>query len=394
MSYHSSPEASSTQMKRTQMFIELHLIQNFAPANLNRDDTGNPKDCEFGGVRRARISSQCIKRAIRHEPVFEQITGKPNGKRTKWFIDKRLTPMLVAAGKPEAEAHKVASEFLTAFASKLEKDTAKTAVLLYFSKAELQGIVDALAANWADVAAADDKKHADAIAQLVKGLVKEYKNRTSAPDIALFGRMLAEKPELNIDAACQVAHAISTHRVTMEMDFYTAVDDLQPEDTAGAGMMGFTAYDSACFYRYARLDWEQLVENLDGDVDLAHRTVEGFLRASVSAIPTGKQNSFAAQNPPSFLLAVVKPRGMAWSLANAFERPVRPGSDGLTAPSVAALDAYWGHLVAVYGLEDGAKVTALALDDDLPLQNLKDYRVPTLEAWVKATLEALPAGEA
>ncbi len=376
------------------MFIELHLIQNFAPANLNRDDTGNPKDCEFGGVRRARISSQCIKRAIRHEPVFERITGQPNGKRTKRFIDKRLTPMLVDAGKPEAEARKVATEFFTAFASKLEKDAAKTAVLLYFSPAELQGMVDALAAAWADVSASDDKKRAEAIGQLVKGLVKQYKDRTSAPDIALFGRMLAEKPELNIDAACQVAHAISTHRVTMEMDFYTAVDDLQPEDTAGASMMGFVAYDSACFYRYARLDWEQLIKNLDGDVGLARRTVEGFLRASVAAIPTGKQNSFAAQNPPSFLLAVVKPQGMAWSLTNAFERPVRPGNEGLTAPSVAALDAYWGRLVAVYGLEPNAKIAALALDGDLPLQNLKDYCAPTLEAWVKATVEALPAGEA
>ncbi len=374
------------------MFIELHLIQNFAPANLNRDDTGNPKDCEFGGVRRARISSQCIKRAIRREPVFEQTTGKPLGERTKRFIGK-LTEMLTAAGKPEAEAQKVASEFLSAFASKLEKDAAKTAVLLYFSPAELQGMVDALATAWADVSASDDKKRAEAIGQLVKGLVKQYKDRTSAPDIALFGRMLAEKPELNIDAACQVAHAISTHRVTMEMDFYTAVDDLQPEDTAGAGMMGFTAYDSACFYRYARLDWEQLVKNLDDDVDLARRTVEGFLRASVAAIPTGKQNAFAAQNPPSFLLAVVKPQGMAWSLANAFERPVRPGNEGLTAPSVAALDAYWGRLAAVYGLEPNTQVVALALDGDLPLQNLKAYCVPTLEAWINATMKALPAGE-
>jgi CRISPR system Cascade subunit CasC len=301
---------------------------------------------------------------------------------------------LVAAGKSEAEAQKAATEFLPAFASKLDKDPTKTAVLLYFSPAELQGIVDALAADWAAVTDADDKTRAGAMTQLAKGLVKEYKNRTSAPDIALFGRMLAEKPELNIDAACQVAHAISTHRVTMEMDFYTAVDDLQPDDTAGAGMMGFIAYDSACFYRYARLDWQQLVENLDGDAALARRAVEGFLRASVSAIPTGKQNSFAAQNPPGFLLAVVKPQGMAWSLTNAFERPVRPGNDGLTAPSVAALDDYWGRLAAVYGLEAGAQVAVLALDDDLPLQNLQDYRVATLEEWVEATLEALPAGEA
>jgi CRISPR system Cascade subunit CasC len=376
------------------MFVEVHAIQNFAPANLNRDDTGNPKDCEFGGVRRARISSQCLKRAIRSEEVFKQTIGTPTGERTKRFVGK-LTGMLVAAGKPEDEAQKVVSEFVAAFASKPDsRDPTQTAVLLYFSPAELQGIVNALAADWDAVTDADDKMRAGAMGQLARGLVREYKDRTSAPDIALFGRMLAEKPELNIDAACQVAHAISTHRVTMEMDFYTAVDDLRPEDTAGAGMMGFTAYDSACFYRYARLDWEQLVENLDDDAALARRTVEGFLRASVSAIPTGKQNSFAAQNPPSFLLAVVKSRGMAWSLANAFERPVRPGQEGLIAPSVAALDAYWGRLVDVYGLPDGTKVAALALDGDLPLQVLQDDRVATLEEWVAATLEALPAGEA
>lgn len=376
------------------MFIELHLIQNFAPANLNRDDTGNPKDCEFGGVRRARISSQCLKRAIRKEPVFAETTSRPNAERTKRFVGK-LTAMLVAAGKPEAEAQKVVGEFLAAFASKLDgKDATQTAVLLYFSPSELQGMVDLLNANWPALTVADDKKRAETLASLVKGLVKEYKDRTSAPDIALFGRMLAEKPELNIDAACQVAHAISTHRVTMEMDFYTAVDDLPRDDTSGSAMMGFTAYDSACFYRYTRLDWEQLVKNLDGDVALARRTVEGFLRATVAAIPTGKQNTFAAHNPPAFLLAVVKPQGMAWSLANAFEKPIRPTPDGLTAPSVAALDAYWGRLVAVYGLPAGTKVVVLTLDANLSLSALKEACVPTLEAWVKATMEALPAGEA
>jgi CRISPR system Cascade subunit CasC len=379
------------QNKETTMFIELHLIQNFAPANLNRDDTGNPKDCEFGGVRRARISSQCLKRATRSAPIFSEITGAPNAQRTKRFVDK-LTTLLIETGKPDVEAQAVVTAFLPAFASKLDgKDPKLTAVLLYFSEAELQGIVDALAAAWP--ALADDTKRADALKQVTRDLIKQYKARTSAPDIALFGRMLAEKPELNIDAACQVAHAISTHRVAMEMDFYTAVDDLRPDDTAGSAMMGFTAYDSACFYRYLRLDWEQLVKNLDQDISLARRTVEGFLRAAVVAIPTGKQNSFAAQNPPAFMLAVVKPSGMAWSLANAFERPVR-AHDGLTGPSVAALDRYWERLVAVYGLEPGTQVAVLALEDDLPLKALQDSRVPTMQAWVETVLEAVPTVEA
>lgn len=373
------------------MFIELHIIQNFAPSNLNRDDTGNPKDCEFGGVRRARISSQCFKRAIRLAPIFVETTGRPNAERTKRFVDK-LSQKLVEKGKPLDEAQKVVSEFLSAFASKLEKNGDKTAVLLYFSPDELDGMVSELLENWAEII--DEKSRKESLENLVKKLIKQYKGRTSAPDVALFGRMLAEKPELNIDAACQVAHAISTHRVTMEMDFYTAVDDLQSDDTAGAGMMGFTAYDSACLYRYARLDWEQLVKNLDGDIPLARRTVEGFLRAAVAAIPSGKQNAFAAYNPPAFLLAVIKPHGMAWSLVNAFEKPVRADHTGLTFPSIAALDAYWNRLVSVYGLEKNAKVFALALEENVPLSALKPYQVQTLETWIEETLKALPTEEA
>jgi CRISPR system Cascade subunit CasC len=368
------------------MFVELHMIQNFAPANLNRDDTNNPKDCEFGGVRRARISSQCIKRAIRNAPVFAKTTRVEVGTRTKWLIDTCLLPQLVDAGKSEEEATAILTEFVPKYASKLDKDKTKTAVLLYLSQAEIQRIAQALLENWEGLP--------DGAERLVKTLVKGQKDWTSAPDIALFGRMLAEQPQLNLEAACQVAHAISTHRVTMEMDFYTAVDDLNPEDTAGAGMMGFTGFDSACFYRYARIDWKQLVANLNGEADLARRTVEGFLRAAVAAVPSGKQTSFAANNPPDFLLAVVRQDGMGWSLANAFERPVRPHrDDGLVAPSVTALDTYWGRLCQIYGTDTLASAAALALDADLSLVSLKEAQVANLEAWVASVIKALPAGE-
>ena len=368
------------------MYIELHLIQNFAPANLNRDDTNNPKDCEFGGVRRARISSQCMKRAIRNAPIFAETTGMEIGQRTKRVIERLCKQIGVA--RPEAEVNAILSAFVPAFLSKLDKDGQRTAVLLYLSSAEIEGISNKLLENWAELT--DEKKRPAAAERLAKEFVKEYKGRTSAPDIALFGRMLAEKPELNLDAACQVAHALSTHRVTMEMDFYTAVDDLNPDDTAGAGMMGFTGYNSACFYRYARLDWEQLVKNLGDDRDLALRTVEGFLRATVQAVPTGKQNNFAAQNPPSFLLAVVRNGGAAWSLANAFEKPVRAGREsGLVEPSVNALDSYWGRLAAVYGKKSIAATAALALDSGLVLEALKTAQVPDLDAWIEAVMQPI-----
>lgn len=373
------------------MFIELHLIQNFAPANLNRDDTNNPKDCEFGGQRRARISSQSLKRAIRYMPVFAATTLVELGERSKWMT-RPIKDKLVAAGKDEQTATEVATAFVTAYASKMDgKSPEKTSVLLYFSRQEIEAIVAGLLANWDDAVAVAPK---GTLNDLVKTLHKETKGRTGAPDIALFGRMLAEKPDLNIDAACQVAHAISTHRINMEMDFYTAVDDLQTtgqEEGAGAGMMGFTNFNSACFYRYTRIDWEQLVKNLDGNTGLAQRTVEGFLRAAIDAIPSGKQNSFAAQNPTSLAMAVVREDRQSWNLANAFEKAVYPRRDsGLIEPSIVELDKFWSNLTRIR--DDAEFKTVAVLTDQYQdtLDTLQPYAKPTLSDWIDAVNTALP----
>ena len=380
------------------MFIELHMIQNFVPSNLNRDDTNNPKDCEFGGHRRARISSQSLKRAIRYEPIFAKTTEAELGERSKWMT-KPIKERLIEAGKDEEMALAVAKAFVKSYASKLDgKNDEKTSVLIYWSQSEVQTIVDGLLANWDGAVTAAEK--GNTIASLVKSLQKETKDRTSAPDIALFGRMLAEKPDLNIDAACQVSHAISTHRINMEMDFYTAVDDLlakgeirtaEGEEEVGAGMMGFTNFNSACFYRYARLDWGQLVDNLGGDSALAQRTVEGFLRAAIDAIPTGKQNSFAAQNPTSLAMAVVREDGKSWNLANAFERPVRPNrNSGLIEPSLEAFDKFWGNLNRA---RDDAELKAVAVFTDQyqdSLNHLHSHLQANLSGWVNAVNNALP----
>jgi CRISPR system Cascade subunit CasC len=195
--------------------------------------------------------------------------------------------------------------------------------------------------------------------------------------------------DMNVDAACQVAHAISTSKVDFEMDFFTAVDDLKSRDEdAGAGMLGTVEFNSACFYRYANIDLGQLTRNLLGiDVNnpsperirdaqkIALNIVEAFLKASVSAIPTGKQNTFAAHNPPSLVFAVVRSSGL-WSLANAFEKPVRADSQhGLIGGSVAALDSYWGKLVKGYGGGSVIGAAAFKLDEDPAFTALKSYEV-------------------
>lgn len=379
------------------MIIELHLIQNFAPSNLNRDDTNNPKDCVFGGVRRARISSQCLKRAIRHAPSFAQTTGVETGIRTR-LIAGEFAKRFVAAGASPEGARVMAAALAGAYTAKPKKgkekqgggeeagepEAERTNVLVYLSPQEIDTLAATVVNNWQ----AAVEGGADWLQKVVEDHIKESKGRASAPDITLFGRMLADRPETNVDAACQVAHAISTHRVSMDIDFFTAVDDLQPGEETGAGMMGVTGFNSATFYRYARLDWNQLVENLYGDSRLAHRAVEGFLRAAVEAVPTGKQNSFAAHNPPSFLLGVARGHGMGWSLANAFERPVNGGMAGLVGPSVQALDSYWGRMVTVYGFEGSA--AALALDETIELEALAAYEVADFETWIGTLLAPLP----
>lgn len=364
------------------MFIEIHIIQNFAPSNLNRDDTNNPKDCEFGGVRRARISSQCIKRAVRCEPIFTETTQVPSGERTRWLaMDIKKT--LLENGKDEEQALSEATAFISALLGGMDgTKPERSKVLFYISDEEKTHIANTLLENWDNT---DENKYAN----LVKEYKKLFENRSSSPDIALFGRMLAEDPKLSMDASCQVAHAISTHRVNMDVDFFTAVDDLLVEDESGAGMMGVIGFNSACFYRYACLDWEQLLKNLDGNRNLAVKTVRGFLLSSICAIPTGKQNSFAAQNPPSFIMTVVRHNGAAWSLVNAFEKPVTADrTHGLVENSILALDQYWGDLSRVYGGEH--KLAVLSLDENINLENTKEAVVANVNVLVQAVTDALP----
>ena len=358
------------------MIIELHIIQNFAPSCLNRDDTNSPKDCEFGGHRRARLSSQCSKRGIR--TCFEEAMLLPSeylARRSKRIVEE-VSGRLAKEGRDAGHAAKVVEAALKG-AKLTVKDDGKTQYLLFLGEGEIAALTNLCETHWDALAKVappeddDDKKTArkrksaakEAVPKEVQKELADLLDGGKAADLALFGRMLADLPDKNIDAACQVAHAISTNKVSAEFDFYTAVDDLKPEDTAGADMMGTVEFNSPCFYRYANVDVQQLTKNLHGDGELAHKTVEAFIRAAVTAIPTGKQNSMAAQNPPSFILAVVRDSGL-WSLANAFVDPVRPNRDGdLVHHSIARLEQYWDSLVKVYGDDQIRGHWALALDD-------------------------------
>lgn len=400
------------------MIIELHILQNFAPANLNRDDTGSPKDCEFGGHRRARISSQCFKRAMRQAFKEQKLIDEINlASRTKRLVGQ-LAGQLKAKGKNEDEAKRVVEALLggASLKAKEEKGEIKTQYLLFLGSDEIAAVAELCDKHWEALLkvvpaeasldeqsvkkgkAKDAKKAAkDAvppeISKAMLDALRGGKKGTNAADLALFGRMLADLPDKNFHAASQVAHALSTNKLSVEFDFYTAVDDLKPDDNQGSDMLGTVEFNSACFYRYTNIDTEQLKKNLDGDVELIDKTIEAFLRAAVTAIPTGKQNSMAAHNPPSFVLAVAREAGM-WSLANAFVQPIRPTHEGdLVANSIKALDDYWGQLAAMYGSGQikGKWLASLAPNG---LVNLKDDKAANWDAVVTNVLGLLKGGAA
>lgn len=342
------------------LFIEFHLIQNFAPSNLNRDDTGAPKDAIFGGHRRARISSQCLKRAAREWFNSSQLFPVGSlGTRTR-HLDRVVTEELRKLGINDPGVfNEIVKLSLKGKKSKddndkdeSDKEIEKTlAYLLFLSEPEIQGFKE-LIAKHADVlvALAGKKKiKATDLPEEFKGAVKACLLRSKAADIALFGRMLADLPQANQDAACQVAHALSTHRIEREFDYFTAVDDKGDANETGAGMIGQVEFNSATFYRYAVVDAHKLVANLQGDRQLAMTAMGAFVQAAVRAIPSGKQNTFAAHNPPSFVGVVVR-HASPFNLANAFEKPVWPKHDKeLTALSVERLADQDDKISAVYG---------------------------------------------
>ena len=380
--------------------LELHILQNFAPSNLNRDDTGSPKDTLFGGHRRGRISSQCLKRAVR-EYVRGNGAMLPESAlavRTK-RVSQELVAALTARGRDEEEAKRKVTVALGGMGLKI--DDGKSQYLLFLARSEIERLTNLIEEQWDAISLAEEagekktgraaKQAAkDAAAEIGKAM-KDLLDGGKAVDLALFGRMLADLPEKNRDAACQVAHAMSTHAIEREFDFYTAVDDLKPEDTAGADMLGTVEFTSACFYRYAAVDLGKLVDNLAGDIDLAVAGVEAFLRASIRAKPTGKQNSFAAHNDPGYVVLAVRKDADPRSLANAFEKPVRANRDvSLTGVSVEQLERTWEQLEAAYGQAGSALTLNLtetashvgeqvATADDLVSQAMQQVRA-ALEA--------------
>lgn len=326
-------------------YVDIHVIQSLPPSCVNRDDSGSPKSAVYGGVRRLRVSSQSWKRAARL--YFNNLLDASDvGVRTKRVAELLAARITEDAPDLAESAPNLVGEVFKAAKIKLSAPRKKdgpleSGYLLFLSTSQIARLAELA------IAAARGGEALDAKA--VKKIFKE----AHAVDIALFGRMVADNTDLNIDAACQVAHAISTHAAENEYDFFTAVDDEKSrseEEDAGAGMMGTVEFSSATMYRYATVNIDMLRHNL-GDGQAGLRALEVFIRGFCLSMPTGKQNTFANRTVPEAVVVAVR-EDQPVSLAGAFEEAVpADAARGYVARSVEALARHAATIEDNYGLE-------------------------------------------
>jgi len=325
-------------MNRT--IVDVYVLQTVPPSNLNRDDTGSPKTAVYGGARRARVSSQAWKRAVRLA-FADLLDDSQLGERTKRVgesLAARITALAPDLGA-EAASALAADVFAAAGLAKVDKKKtdAESGYLLFLSHRQLDNLAAAAVESARGGAALD------------KARFKALVNTDHSVDIAMFGRMVADMADINVDAACQVAHAISVHAVDNEFDYFTAVDD-RKEDAAetGAGMIGTIEFNSSTLYRYATVDVDALHETL-GDPAATRAAVEAFLVAFARSVPTGKQNTFAHRTLPDAVLVRVRDT-QPINMVGAFEEPIREtDSAGRVARAAAALADHVRAVEGAYG---------------------------------------------
>lgn len=362
--------------------IELHILQSFPVSCLNRDDVGAPKSAIFGGAMRARISSQCLKRAIRlyaKELCPELFAGE----RSKLIV-RPIADVVQKCGASPDKALDAAKKFCDELAKfdeaafKKNPNLPKVKTLMFLSRAEREEAGKALAAL---IRENPDDKTLDKKIQSAAGKIQGAKLKDAA-DIALFGRMVATDHSLTVEGAAMFSHALSTHRADNDIDFYTAVDDLQhedpdvkDEDRAGSGMMGTLEFTSAVYYRYVGLNVGLLADDAHLgalSADDRRRVVDAFLRATVLAVPGARKNSMNANTLPGYVLGLVKEQSQPLQLVNAFEKPAA-SRNGLMKLSIDALKEHHEQLKKTWGIKPALEIAIPDTDLDTFCKEILAY---------------------
>jgi CRISPR system Cascade subunit CasC len=354
------------QTKR--LYIDFHVIQTVPPSCVNRDDTGSPKTAIYGGVQRARVSSQSWKRAMR-QMFQENFREDELGVRTKKIVEMVVKEIQkIDDHVEEDKARDLAEKVLKACNITTKDGEAKA--LFFLSVKQAHNLAGLILEN-------ENPSKKDAQQMILKD---------HSVDIALFGRMVADDPTLNADATAQVAHSISTHRVDNEYDYFTAVDDMAPEDNAGAGMIGVVEFNSATLYRYATVAVHELHRELGAENEVVAGAVVEFAKAFITSMPTGKQNTFANRTLPDAVLVTIR-RDQPVNLVGAFEKAVKARDEGYVQASIKCLNTYADKIYASFakapekaweiGMEGTAKkVDLVGLLEGIKKQITDDLKAP------------------
>ena len=348
------------------LYIDFHILQTVPPSCINRDDTGSPKTAVYGGVTRARVSSQAWKHAMR--AAFAENARLDVGKRTKKAAELVKEQILVLDPE-QKKADKMAKEALKYVGIKSD-DKKGTDALIFISSAQAKALAELVVGG-----CTKDEEYEEALIE------------NPSADMVLFGRMVAQKASLKYDAAAQVAHSISTHAVQNEYDYFTAVDDCQVEDNAGAGHLGTVEYNSSTLYRYATVNVMELAGRLGAAQ--AAETVRAFGEAFLFSMPTGKQNTFANRTLPDAVYVTLR-EDQPVNLCGAFERAVPRSAQGYAAPSKAALVQYAQQMYSSFAEAPAQSFTVgSGLEELAPAQTAKAM----LDALEKAVRDALAGNE-
>ena len=348
------------------LYVDFHILQTVPPSCINRDDTGSPKTAVYGGVTRARVSSQAWKHAMR--AAFAENAQLDVGKRTKKAAELVKEQILVLDPE-QKKADKMAKEALKYVGIKSD-DKKGTDALIFISSAQAKALAELVVGG-----CTKDEEYEEALIE------------NPSADMVLFGRMVAQKASLKYDAAAQVAHSISTHAVQNEYDYFTAVDDCQVEDNAGAGHLGTVEYNSSTLYRYATVNVMELAGRLGAAQ--AAETVRAFGEAFLFSMPTGKQNTFANRTLPDAIYVTLR-EDQPVNLCGAFERAVPRSAQGYAAPSKAALAQYAQQMYSSFAEAPAQSFTVgSGLEELAPAQTAKAM----LDALEKAVRDALAGNE-
>ena len=380
--------------------IEFHILQSFPVTCLNRDDVGAPKTAVVGGVTRARVSSQCWKRSVRM--ALHDVGGVELGVRTK-LIRKLVSEECKKLGADDSSAEKCGWSVEAIFSKDAKKkldaaesssnslfddeelsasedsDDSKSDTLLFMGKSEIKKIAEAFQKenfNYAKVFEPSDKKPEKTFEKLVGKSSFAFSKELDGLDIALFGRMVAQAPTMDVEAASSFGHAISTHKVTNQIEFFTALDDFS--DAQGSAHMGSLEFNAATYYRYVSLDLGQLYETLGDSDEFFPQAIEAFVKALYVAVPSARQTTQAGYCLWDYAKVLVR-KGQGVQLS--FETPVKPKDGGYLQPSIEEVQKQISKKEKLSGSLFG-KIAEFefGLDENFSIDNL----VESLKNSVKA----------